>query len=225
MTDTSLDLDDLKQAWQSLDRRMARFEAIALDTVRQRRLEAVRASLRPLRWGQILQIPFGVLIILLSIASWRSRWDLVNVRVAAMVMQAYGIALVVTGAHTLRLLDRLDYGAPVLEIQRRIAALQRWYARSGLVLGMAWWLLWLPALMMIGGAFGRDLMARGPRVLGGYAAACVVGLALSLWLVRHAERSKRSIVREWAKRSASGESLYRAEALVDELRRFEGEEH
>jgi hypothetical protein len=121
MTDTSLEFDDLKQAWQSLDRRLARFEAIAFDAVRERRLDAVRASLRPLRWGQRLQIPFGVIVIVLSIASWRDQWEMVNVRVAAMVMQAYGIALVATGAYTLTLLDRIDYGAPVLEIQRRLA--------------------------------------------------------------------------------------------------------
>jgi hypothetical protein len=224
MTDRSLDFDDLKQAWQSLDRRLARFEAIAFDAVRERRLDAVRASLRPLRWGQRLQIPFGVIVIVLSIASWRDQWEMVNVRVAAMVMQAYGIALVATGAYTLTLLDRIDYGAPVLEIQRRLAGVQRWYERTGLVHGLAWWLLWLPALMMVAGAFGRDVLARGPRVLGGYVAACVVGLVLSLWLVRRAARSQRPAVRAWAKRSAAGRSLYRAEALIDELRRFEADE-
>lgn len=224
MTDTAHDLDALKHAWQSLDHRLARFEAVAFDSVRERRLDAVRASLRPLRWGQRLQVPFGVVVVLLSIASWRSQWDMVNVRMAAMVMHVYGIALIATGARTLMLIDRIDYGAPVLEIQRRLAEVQRWYERTGLVHGMAWWLLWVPALMMLGGAFGRDVLARGPRVLGGYAAACVVGLAVSLWAIRHAERSNRPAVRDWAKRSAMGRSLYRAEGILDELRRFETEE-
>jgi hypothetical protein len=223
MTDGTIELDDLKAAWQRLDRRLARQEAIALDGLRHSRLHGVRASLRPLRWGQALQIPLGVVVIVLSVASWRSRWDMVNVRIAAMVMQAYGIALVVAGARSLTLLERIDYGAPVVEIQRRLAELQRWYALSGLVHGMAWWLLWVPALMMLGGAAGRDILARGPWVVGGYAAACVVGLALSLWLVRHAERSNRPAVRAWAKRSASGRSLIRAEAALDEIRRFEAD--
>lgn len=225
MTDTLSDPDDLKQVWQQLERRLARHETLLLDGHRQRRLDTLRASLRPLRWGQRLQVPFGVVVVLLSIASWRAQWDMVNVRVAAMVMQAYGIALIATGAHTLSLIDRIDYGAPVLDIQRRLAAVQRWYEQSGLVHGMAWWLLWVPALMMLAGAFGRDILARGPRVLGGYTAACVVGLVVSLWLVRHAEQSNRPALRAWAKRSAMGRSLYRAQGILDELRRFETEEH
>lgn len=223
MSDGTMDLDDLKAAWQRLDRRLARHEAIVLDGLRHRRLDGVRASLRPLRWGQALQIPLGIAVIVLSIASWRSRWDMVNVRIAAMVMHAYGIALVVAGARSLALLERLDYGAPVVEIQRRLAELQRWYALSGLVHGLAWWLLWVPALMMLGGAAGRDILARGPWVVGGYAAACVVGLAVSLWLVRRAERSNRPAVRAWAKLTASGRSLYRAEAALAEIRRFEAD--
>lgn len=223
MSDGATELDDFKAAWRQLDQRLARHEALLLDGHRQRRLDTLRASLRPLRWGQRLQIPFGVAVVVLSIASWRSQWDMVNVRVAAMVMQAYGVALIATGAYTLALIDRIDYGAPVLDIQRRLARVQRWYERTGLVHGMAWWLLWVPALMMLGGAFGRDILARGPRVLGGYTAACVVGLAVSLWLVRHAERSNRSAVRTWAKRSAMGRSLYRAEGILGEIRRFEAE--
>jgi hypothetical protein len=89
---------------------------------------------------------------------------------------------------------------------------------------MAWWLLWVPALMMLGGAFGRDILARGPRVLGGYTAACVVGLVVSSWLTRQAEQSHRPAVRAWARQSAMGRSLYRAEGILDELRRFETEE-
>lgn len=223
MTNTLTDIDDLKRAWQQLDQRLARQEALLLEGRRQRRLDTVRASLRSLRWGQRLQIPFGILVVVLSIASWRSRWDIVNVRIAAMVMQAYGIALIASGAWTLTLLDRLDYGAPVLEIQRRLAEVRRWYVWSGLANGMAWWLLWVPALIMLGGVAHRDIVARGPWVLGGYAAACVVGLVASLWLLRRAERSSRPAVRAWAKLSAAGRGLHSAEAVLDEIQRFEDE--
>jgi serine/threonine-protein kinase len=223
MTDGTIELDDLKAAWQRLDRRLARQEAIALDGLRHRRLDGVRATLRPLRWGQRLQIPLGVLVAVWAAWTWRSRWDMVTVRIAAFVVQAYGVALIVAGAQTLAMLARIDYGASVLEIQRRLATLQRWYALSGLVLGMAWWLLWLPVLVMLAGAFGIDLLSRGPRALGGYVAASVVGLLTSLWLLRRAEHSMRPAVRAWAERAAAGESLYRAAAALDEIRRFEAD--
>lgn len=215
------DTDDLRLLWQQLDRRLARHEALMLDGVRQHRLDGLRSSLRPLRWGQRLQIPCGVLVVVWAVWTWQTRWDLVNVRVAAMIMHAYGVALIVAGAHTLTLLGRLDYSAPVVEIQRRLARVQRWYSLTGLVMGMAWWLLWIPMLMMVAGAAGRDILARGPRVLGGYAAACAVGLVVSLWGLRHAERSKRPVVRAWAKLTASGRSLHRAETTLDDIRRWE----
>lgn len=224
MTDGTVELDDLKAAWQQLDRRLARQEAIALAGLRHRRLAGVRAHLGPLRWGQRLQIPVGILAVVWAVWTWRAHWDVVNVRLAAFVMHAYGVALIVTGARTLTLLERVDYGAPVLEIQRRLAAIQRWYGQSGLVLGLAWWLLWLPALVMLAGAFGIDLLARGPRVLGGYVAICLVGLLASLWLVRWAERSARPAVRAWAERAAAGESLHRATAALEEIRRFEADD-
>lgn len=223
MTDTAFDLDELKQVWQSLDRRLARQEALMLDGVRRHRLDGLRAALRPLRWGQRLQIPFGVLVVVWAVWTWRTRWDLVNVRVAAMIMHAYGVALIVAGAQTLTLLGRIDYTAPVVEIQRRIAGVQRWYSLTGLVLGMAWWLLWIPLVMMVAGAAGRDVLARGPWAIGGYAAVCVVGLALSLWAVWRAERSNRPAIRAWAQLTASGRSLARAERILGELRRWEAD--
>jgi hypothetical protein len=223
MTDTFTDIDDLKQAWQQLDRRLERQQALNIQQLRDGRMSQVRRALRPLRWGQVLQIPLGAVVVLLSVASWRWRWDILSVRIAAMVMHAYGIALIVASAHTLALLGRVEYGAPVLEIQRRLADLQRWYGLSGLVLGMAWWLLWLPALVMMGGVARIDLLARAPWVLLAYATVCLVGLGLSLWLVRWAERSSRPAVRAWAERAAAGASLYHARAALDEIHRFEQE--
>ncbi len=222
MTDTSLDLDDLKQAWQSLDRRLARFEAIAFDAVRERRLDAVRASLRPLRWGQMLQIPMGAALMIWAASTWNAHWPVVNVRVAAFVVHAYGLGLVLAGARTLRLIRELDNGTPVVQLQRRLAGIQRWYDVSGLVIGMAWWLLWLPIVMMLAGHAGVDVLARAPRPIAGWVAACLVGLALSLWVVlsRHAGRP-------WLRRvvddMAEGPSLRRARRLLDEVDRFESD--
>lgn len=224
MTDMLMDIDDLKVAWQRLDRKLDRQNALAFEHFKERRMHTVHAHLRPLRWGQRLQVPFGVLVVVWAVWTWWTRWDLVNVRVAAMIMHAYGVAVIAAGAQTLALLERLDYAAPAVEIQRRLAGVQRWLSVTGLVLGMAWWLLWIPLLMMVAGAAGRDVLARSPRVLGWYAGACAVGLVVSLWGVWHAHRSNRPFVRDWAKLTASGRSLHRAEATLDELRRWENDD-
>ena len=45
--DATMELDDFKSAWQTLDRRLAQQNAIKLAEFRDRKLGAARASLRP----------------------------------------------------------------------------------------------------------------------------------------------------------------------------------
>ena len=50
-----MELDELKAAWQVLGDRLERQEAIQWQLLRDRKLDRVRASVRPLVWGQALQ--------------------------------------------------------------------------------------------------------------------------------------------------------------------------
>ncbi|KLD77492.1 hypothetical protein ACFOPN_07845 [Xanthomonas hyacinthi] len=66
----------------------------------------------------------------------------------ATLFQAHrGIAAQVAGSVPGRLLH-IDYGAPVLQIQRRIARTRRWYVGSGVVCGLSWRLPWVPVLTL-----------------------------------------------------------------------------
>lgn len=47
--------DELKHAWQALDRRLQRHDRLQLQRLLQHKLQRVRHSLRPLLWGQLLQ--------------------------------------------------------------------------------------------------------------------------------------------------------------------------
>ena len=67
-----MELDDFKSAWQSLDRRLQRDDTLKLHELRERKLDKARGSLRPLYWGQVVQILFGVPFILLASLLWMS---------------------------------------------------------------------------------------------------------------------------------------------------------
>ena len=54
-----MELDELKAAWQVLGDRLERQEAIQWQLLRDRKLDRVRASVRPLFWGQALQAMLG----------------------------------------------------------------------------------------------------------------------------------------------------------------------
>ena len=65
-----MELDDMKLAWQALDRRLARQQAIHLQLYRDGRLDQLRRRLRPLALGLALQIPLGVALMLWGIGFW-----------------------------------------------------------------------------------------------------------------------------------------------------------
>ena len=56
-----MELDDFKQAWKTLDHRLERQAAIDLQLLRDARVDRARRGLRPLAWGQALQMVIGAL--------------------------------------------------------------------------------------------------------------------------------------------------------------------
>ena len=165
MTDHPIDFDDLKLAWQILDRRVERQHALALLTFKDRQAGRVRRSLRPLVWGQVAQIAFGVACVLAAAKVWTSHWPVMHLFLAGFVMHAYGVLLIVLGARTIARANRLDYAAPVVAIQKQLAALTRWSVWCGLAIGPAWWLLSMPSMMVLAALVGVDVFARAPRLL------------------------------------------------------------
>ena len=73
-----MELDDMKQAWQQLNQRLDRQQALNLRLYREGRLDKLRHGLRPLIWGQAIQLAFGVLFMLLGTAYWTSHMDAVH---------------------------------------------------------------------------------------------------------------------------------------------------
>ena len=54
-----MELDEMKLAWQALDRRLAAQQAIQWQGFRDGRLERMQHRLRPLAWWLVVQIPLG----------------------------------------------------------------------------------------------------------------------------------------------------------------------
>src|SRR5690606_24683864 len=65
-----MELDELKSAWQALDRKLERENSLRLDDLRDRKLGKVHDSLRPLFRGQVAQILFGIPFIALATLLW-----------------------------------------------------------------------------------------------------------------------------------------------------------
>lgn len=224
MTASPTDLDDLKQVWQQIDRRLAAHHALAVQTFRDGRVTTLRRRLWPLAGGQALQMALGVALTVAGIYGWRRHLHAPHLVVAGGLVQAYGLALILAAGQTIGRMRGIDYAAPVVVMQRQLGDLRRWHVRAGVWLGQAWWFLWMPCVMIAAAALGGDVWHRAPRVI---AAGVVIGVAGVLLTELAARLSRRP---GWAWLAAlnddamAGASLRRAEAVLDEIRRFEDDD-
>jgi hypothetical protein len=218
-----MELDDLKSSWQSLHDTLAKQHSLNLRLLREQKLDRAQRGLRPLQWGMALQMGLGVLLAGWSASLWSSHVHTPHLLVTGLVMHAYGLGLILFGARVQVLIARLDFGAPVLEIQRRLAELRRFYGRGYAWLGLPWWVLWMLVLEMAFMSFFRaDLYANlSAAVVVSNLAVGALGwaatLALGAWARRHPGIGPRFLA------VIEGKSLTRAQAQLDELAEFEAE--
>ena len=218
-----MELDELKATWQALDRKLQQSNAIQLQLLKDGRMKNMRAGLRPLFWGQIVQILFGVLTILVGIAFWSQNRDVTHLFCTGLILHIYGVLTIIAAGFTLGRIRTIDYAAPVLSIQKQLASVRRAYVGSGLMVGYAWWLLWIPFAVVVFDLLGVDIVTVAPGFVLLSTAVGIAGL-LAMWgFHRWASSSRRG---EFAQRYAenlSGGSLRRAQRVLDEVRQFETE--
>ena len=215
--ETTMELDELKSAWQALDRRLDAQNALNLHQFRESRYDRMRARLRWLTWWQACVLAVGIACTISGGSFWFDHRQTPHLLAAGLTMHVYGIAVIAVVARTLFLISQIDYAAPVLTIQQQLAALRRHYLRTGWYIGMPWLLIWPPFDMMICAWFGFDLYAHVPLLITiGLGSGCV-GLLLVyaavFWIPWPAW-----IARSLESRSAS---LDGADGFLEEIARFE----
>ena len=216
-----MELDDFKSAWQSLNRRLQLENTLKLNDLRELKLDRARGSLRPLFWGQIAQILFGIPFILLASLLWMSQPVHASSIVAGILVHAYGVILIIAAGLVLGSLRNVDYAAPVLDIQKKLLRTRMLYIRSGMVAGLPWWFLWIAILQVFAGLGDVDLLVKAPSLVWigyGIGAVCLLG---TWWFHRWARRPERAGFGRKMDDSLSGGSLRKALAQLDELQRFE----
>ncbi|WHZ18948.1 MAG: hypothetical protein OJF55_001097 [Rhodanobacteraceae bacterium] len=216
-----MELDEMKLAWQALDSRLDRQYALDVQLFRDRKLDKLRRGLRPLIWGQALQMLVGAAGLLVLAPIWTAHWRDPAVLLSGIVVHLYCIGLIVVGALVQSGVARIDFGAPVLTIQRQLLCLRRTYAVAGaLAVGLPWWFLTAPLLVVLSrGA----IMHTAPSVIWIQLAIGAAGLLATWWFHRWAHHPRRAEFGRRLDDSAAGGSIRRAQAALDEIARFEKE--
>jgi hypothetical protein len=222
--ESTMELDDLKQAWQSLDRQLQQQKRINLELLTETRMRKAKAGLRWLQALSIGQVAVGLLVTVFCARFWSSHLHDPALLLSGIVLHVYGVAMIIAGVMEMLLLVRTDYAAQVVTIQKYLGLLRQWRIRSKRWFGLAQWILWIPTtLVMLEYLIGLDLWAHSPATVGWFAAVGVAGLLATLWLMFWSPRALRSRVGDYVVDNSTGTLLKRAQASLDEIARFERE--
>ncbi len=220
---SAMELDELKSIWQRVEQTLERQESLTRQQMRSACLTRARHGLRPLFWGQILQILFGIPVILLGVWGWTSQIGVPHRMAPGLIVHVYGVLLIMFGGIVLSKISAVDYSAPVAEIQKKMALIEFWYIRTGLAVGLVWWVMWIPFTLVVFSLLGADLVANAPVLVWGNTVAGLLGL-LATWCVhRWIHQPSRSKFAEWVDRGAAGVSLNKARQILEEATQFERE--
>lgn len=219
----TMEPDELKTAWQALGRQLERNDAIQLQLIRDGKLGRARSNLRPLFWGQLVQILFGLPFVLLATLLWSTAPHPAHVVAAGVFVHGYGIGIIVLAGLTLAAIGRIDYTAPVAGIQKQLASLRRLYLVNGMVAGLPWWLMWVAVLVILAALGGKDLLAQAPYMVWGGLGVGIAGL-LGTWVFHRWSRNPaRADLGRRLDDAAAGGSIRAMQRVLDEIARFEQE--
>lgn len=214
-----MELDDMKLAWQDLNRRLDEQRLLNRQLFRESRLGRLRRGLLPLFAGQSIQLLLGILISGWAAAFWIPRVHVPHLLACGLLVQAYGLMLMLMGTRVLFLTQRIDLSAPVLAIQRRLAELRAWRVRVEAPVNAAvGCFIWIPMLGMGLAWYGIDIWKPGMiplALLDGFVGLALV--ALTVYVVRRLGLGGRLADH------VAGSSVRKAEAALDEITRFERE--
>ena len=217
------ELDDLKAAWQTLNRNLERQHALTLHQVRKRKMTRFRSGLRTLVAGQVIQLICGAILAGLSARFWITHPGTPHLAMYGLLLHAYGIMFIAFAVRDLVLIRQIDYAAPVVAIQKQIAALRAWHLRAGVWFALVGSFIWAPSVLAIFYWFGVDLWAADPNVKYWFIVNDFVCLGLTYMLVCWLRLRRQSRLTNYLQGELAGRSVNRAQAMLDEIARFEQE--
>ena len=220
---TYSELDDLKSAWQTLSRNLERQHALTLHQFRETKASRFRSGFRWLVIGQVVQIICGAVLTVISARFWLNHIGVVHAMIYGISLHVYGVMLIAFAVRDLALIQRLDYAAPVLELQKQIAALRQWHVRAALWFGITGCFIWIPLILAIAYSAGADIWLRNPGVVGWLALSGLVPAALLVAIVLWSRRPGMAKLAKNLEDNSVGRSVNRAQALLDEIAQFERE--
>lgn len=172
----------------------------------------VEHSLQPLFRGQVLQVLIGVALTLLGVYCWALSMQTPHRVLNGVILHLYGVIVISQSVLVCTRIRRINYSKPAVEIRRQLDSLRSGYMRAGVIIGFAWWLMWIPVSVAVG--FDAVVLYRNslhPSLVIG-----IGGLVASVSLCWLALRPANPSAESW-RRKFSGKSIATAYLALDEI--------
>jgi hypothetical protein len=213
-----MELDDFKTAWQALDARLARHDRMQLELLHGQRMDRARRNLRPLFIGMALQALLGLGLVVLGVACWKQNLHAPGLFATGIVLHAFGVLNIAFAGIVAGLSSSLDYGSPVLAIQKRLRLLLRMQVFNSNACGAPWWIMWV--LVVVGFAGLSPTRAAGgtPAWIWASLALGLVGMVATWAWTARAARPPTGL---YARIDDGADGIRRNLRLFDDIERFE----
>jgi hypothetical protein len=221
-----MELDEMKTLWRELDRRMDAGIDLDRRILKELKLGKAQSALRRLAGMSLFELGFDILAVVLVGAFLAEHVHAVRYAVPAIALHVAAVLKLASTVRQLVMFGRIDYAAPVVAIQRQLAALRALRIRTTRCIFLLAPLLWTPlAIVAAKALLGLDIYrAFGPAWIAVNLAFGVAVLALALWIARrHAAALRRSPFLARLADDIAGRSLATATSHLDEIARFEDE--
>ena len=218
---TASTIDDLRTAWQALDRKLERQHALALYQFKDTKLAKLRGGFRPLVTGQIIQTTLGLMLAFFAGSFWFDHIGTLHLMIYGLSLHAFGVMMMVFGIRDLALIHAIDYDAPVLAIQKQLAALRAWRLRAGIWFTVAGCLIWVPLIFVLFYLIGADVWVHQRAIVYWNVASSFFCLGIAYGIVWWSRRPGQERLAKHLKDSSAGKCVTRAHEMLAEIERFE----
>ena len=218
-----MDLDDLKEQWADLDRKLDVNIRLNRQLLNATRLTQTRSSMKRLSIYLGLELLLWVAIIVALGNFIYEHISAPHLAVSAIALDVYSIGMVILLARQIAAALQIDYGKPIATIQKQIETLRVSRIRSTQWAVLAGVVVWVAFMIVIfKAAFGLDIYE--PAWVWSNVAFGLALIPLAIWVSRKfGERMDRSPFIQGIMRSLAGYNLNAAATFLATLKQFEEE--
>ena len=222
-----MELDELKQKWAEQDAKLEKSIRLNTQLLRESGMNRVGRALAPLSWGIAIEGILNLATVLWLGSFLGDHIGQPRLAAPAALLLVGAIAILSAGIRQWVALRRIDYGAPVVAIQKRLAALRVSRIRTTKWIFLVSPLLWAPMLLVGFHALtGTDPYAFlfGWWLVGNLLFGVVFLLGMFWLSKRFGDRWKRFPAVQRLMDALAGRSLAAAAGALNEIESFERED-